>query len=301
VHEQLPRHSASQPPRVRFLTNTGVAGVLHARQGRELVAVRSRGVASERLLPRAPSPGAAAALGLGLEPLRAPACTADGLQLHAVAVAVGAAGSVPAASGAGVRAQERPRRRVAVQQTELVLACVGHPGAQAGGPVGEGVREGDLVPVCHDRRQDHGRAGVAARLVRGHRPAVPRRAAPGQVGPAPDEVLEARAEVPAQGEIAGGRVLGALPGDQPPGEACPVVRPERHPGEDGVSRVVEALPQDGAVRGPEDQVLLVEQHGAGPPSYRNVLRAPVDAAAGGVRQDEAAGQVCCCHRERSGW
>ena len=138
--------------------------------------------------------------------------------------------------------QDCPRRRGAVPDGELVPARVDHPDVHARRPVGDAEHERDVVAVGDDGH-DYDGAGIVGRVVQDHL-AVPSPAAPQQAGPVLEDILDARADVRAQGEVAGGRVLGASPRNQLAlREACPVVHPDGHAGEDGVGRVIEALPQ----------------------------------------------------------
>jgi hypothetical protein len=107
-----------------------------------------------------------------------------------------------------VRLQDCPRRRGAVPDGELVPARVGHPDVHARRPVGDAEHQRDVVAVGDDGH-DHDGAGIVGRVVQDHL-AVPSPAAPQQAGPVLEDILDARADVRAQGEVAGGWILGLL-------------------------------------------------------------------------------------------
>ncbi|BAT09313.1 Os09g0551550, partial [Oryza sativa Japonica Group] len=207
-----------------------------------------------------------------------------------VAVAVGAAVAVAAAPG-GPLLEHRPRRRGGAPPLELVLAGVGErvPGVRRAG--GDGELDGDLVVAAEDGEVVDG--GAVRLVLAVHHVARPRPVPHHRPRPVPHEHLQERVRVAAVREAPRRRVAGAPPRHQPVGGARRVHHPQLHPGQERVGRVLEALPQGGAVRRPDDEVTGVHQHRgrvavAGAGGATGDVGRPADAAVG-VGHDEVGG------------
>jgi hypothetical protein len=117
--------------------------------------------------------------------------------------------------------------------------------------------------------------------------AVPAPAGPVLHGRVPEEVTDP-VEVQLQGVQAGGLVDRVLPGDQAAVQAGALAPADLGAGEEGVRRVVEALPEDvGRVEGaPQDEVAVVEEHGDGAAGGGVGAGGPDDGPGGPVQDDQ---------------
>ena len=153
----------------------------------------------------------------------------------------------------------------------------------------------DFLLGAHDGLVEDDAGGAQANQARSDWLPIPWRAAHDRTRPVPDEDLKERVRVAAVGEDPRRRVVGASPRHQPVAGARLVVDPNLHAGEEGVGWVVEALPQGGAVRRPDDEVAGVQKHRRGGIAggrrrtcTGDVSRRPKNTAVG-AGQDEVGG------------
>ncbi|BAT09304.1 Os09g0551100, partial [Oryza sativa Japonica Group] len=250
----------------------------HPRQRQETIPATAR----RRLLPPAtPREPAGAPLPAACRLEAVEALARGGGARRDVAVAVRPAVAVRGAVVRRERAEGDPLRRALVPAQELELAGAGHHVPRRRGAVGDPELHVDLIVVVHHVEVD-GRAG-GGEVLAGGEVARPHGGAPVRPGPVPHDELERRLRVHAVREAPRrGVAAGVLPGHKARATPRPFVQLDLHLRYERVGRVVEALPQDGAVR-PDDEVAIVEELG-----HRRRGRAPSRDAGGDIGRPKNA-------------